>query len=271
MPATYAHYRFGLDVLNSLPNGFHKKMIQANKLNYDLFMIGLHGPDILFFYKPYQKNIVNQTGFRLHATAAKEFFQKALLILESQKSKRSFQASYSYLCGVVCHFALDHGCHPYIYSITDQKRFLHSEIETEFDRMLLLEDHIMPYGRELMGHIHNSPFKAQIIAQFYSLIPPRLMLQAVHSFEYYNNLLCSHGIRRKLFEGLLTISGNRYTQKMMIAAKPDHRLDAICQHLRNLYKESIPTAVGLIQELEKNRTDTLSLNPLYDFNFGRGH
>ena len=48
MPSTYAHYRFGQEVLKELPNDI-KKIIIENKELYD---IGLHGPDLLFYYLP---------------------------------------------------------------------------------------------------------------------------------------------------------------------------------------------------------------------------
>ena len=47
MPTTYAHYRFGKEVTEALPRGLQ------NTIEYhrDLHDIGLHGPDILFYYK----------------------------------------------------------------------------------------------------------------------------------------------------------------------------------------------------------------------------
>ena len=47
MPTTYAHYRFGKEVTEALPRGLQ------NTIEYhrDLYDIGLHGPDILFYYK----------------------------------------------------------------------------------------------------------------------------------------------------------------------------------------------------------------------------
>ena len=46
MPTTYAHYRFGKEVTEALPRGLQ------NTIEYhrDLYDIGLHGPDILFYY-----------------------------------------------------------------------------------------------------------------------------------------------------------------------------------------------------------------------------
>ena len=48
MPAAYTHYRFGRDVLALLPEEL-RSVITAHRALYD---IGLHGPDIFFFYRP---------------------------------------------------------------------------------------------------------------------------------------------------------------------------------------------------------------------------
>ena len=55
MPSTYAHYRFGQEVLKELPNDI-KKIIIENKELYD---IGLPGPDLLFYYLPLKNNEIN--------------------------------------------------------------------------------------------------------------------------------------------------------------------------------------------------------------------
>ena len=46
MPSTYAHRRFGADVLQQLPAALQD---QIGK-NRALFDVGLHGPDLLFYY-----------------------------------------------------------------------------------------------------------------------------------------------------------------------------------------------------------------------------
>lgn len=54
MPTTYAHDRFGREVYEQLPVNL-KKIIRENK---KLYLIGLHGPDIFFYYHPFSKNRV---------------------------------------------------------------------------------------------------------------------------------------------------------------------------------------------------------------------
>ena len=48
MPGTYAHYAFGKKVLAQVDDEIKNIILK----NMDLFLIGLHGPDILFYYKP---------------------------------------------------------------------------------------------------------------------------------------------------------------------------------------------------------------------------
>ncbi|WP_244833924.1 hypothetical protein [Clostridium sp. BJN0001] len=62
MPSTYAHYRLGQKVLGKLPDEI-KTTINSYKQLYD---IGLHGPDILFYYKPLWSCTVNKQGYDIH-------------------------------------------------------------------------------------------------------------------------------------------------------------------------------------------------------------
>lgn len=48
MPSTYAHYRMGQEVIKQV-SAPARDIIMKHKQLYD---IGLHGPDILFYYHP---------------------------------------------------------------------------------------------------------------------------------------------------------------------------------------------------------------------------
>ena len=79
MPTTYTHYRFGKDVLSCL------SLPLRNSINEyrELFDIGLHGPDIFFYYRAMHKNKVNQIGYRMHEEPASKFFLHGKEILEN--------------------------------------------------------------------------------------------------------------------------------------------------------------------------------------------
>ena len=62
MPSTYAHRRFGADVLVQLPRELREKITPYRPL-YDM---GLHGPDLMFYYRALQSNPVNRLGNAMH-------------------------------------------------------------------------------------------------------------------------------------------------------------------------------------------------------------
>ena len=71
MPTTYAHDLFGKEVYKRLPSDM-KALIRRHG---DLYRIGLHGPDILFYYMV-SKNPVTQFGIEMHHEKARAFFEK---------------------------------------------------------------------------------------------------------------------------------------------------------------------------------------------------
>ncbi|MCD8037465.1 MAG: zinc dependent phospholipase C family protein [Clostridiales bacterium] len=140
MPAFYAHHSFGERVFAHL-EGELKNTIDNNR---PLFDIGLQGPDLFFFYKPYSTNAVNKYGNALHGQSVKPFMEKASEIIQ-EKGRNS--AEYAYLLGFVCHFILDSECHPYIDKMIGKTGVSHIEIEEEFEKHMLRLD-----GRDPLGY-----------------------------------------------------------------------------------------------------------------------
>lgn len=62
MPAIYAHDRFGEKVAKKLGGELKRFVFEY----YPQFEIGLQGPDIFFFYRPYTKNRVVKYGNQSH-------------------------------------------------------------------------------------------------------------------------------------------------------------------------------------------------------------
>ena len=84
MPSTYAHYRFGTDIRKELPCR-EQETIDAYPEPY---MIGLHGPDILFYYNALFSNPINATGFALHEKPGKIFLKTLKKPLHQAKTAR---------------------------------------------------------------------------------------------------------------------------------------------------------------------------------------
>lgn len=75
-------------------------------------------------------------------------------------------AARAYIYGVICHFALDSECHPYVEKMIHESGISHSEIEMEFDRLLLKEDYINPVRYLATKHIRPTKENGAVIAPF---------------------------------------------------------------------------------------------------------
>ena len=160
MPSTYAHRRFGADVLVQLPRELREKITPYRPL-YDM---GLHGPDLMFYYRALQSNPVNRLGNAMHEQPGRVFFTRARGVVNTARNKN---AALAYALGFVCHFALDSTCHPYVERYTRESGVSHCEIETEFDNQLMREDGLDPMHFFTAGHIRPNREFAKIIAPFY--------------------------------------------------------------------------------------------------------
>lgn len=129
MPAHYAHYRFGKQVLSAMPPE-QRQCVQRFRRMYDM---GLNGPDIFFYFNPFLKTAVGDLGETFHRQTGQEFFAQAC------KSATS-EAARAYLYGLLAHYCLDSVCHPYIQQLVDIGEAQHVPLESEFERYLLLLD-----------------------------------------------------------------------------------------------------------------------------------
>lgn len=83
MPSTYAHRRFGADVLQQLPAALQD---QIGK-NRALFDVGLHGPDLLFYYHAAKSNPVSALGNAMHEQPGRVFFERARGVVRQAKDR----------------------------------------------------------------------------------------------------------------------------------------------------------------------------------------
>ena len=73
MPTTFTHDVFGKEVFSRLSEEL-KQTIRQGK---DLYRIGLHGPDIFFYYHPLVRGKVYQIGHTMHYEEARGFFERS--------------------------------------------------------------------------------------------------------------------------------------------------------------------------------------------------
>lgn len=261
MPSVYAHYRFGCDIYELLPDKM-KNLVSNYRELYDL---GLQGPDILFFYLPVYHNHVNRLGTHIHHQPGREFFQAAVQIIRNRHKK---QASMAYICGVACHYALDLVCHPYIVELVQTRNLNHSAIEGAFERALIVEDQL-PLNMLVTGSICPSPQSAKIIQQFYTRTTARQVLWALTIMIWCNDgLRMKDNILKKLIFFILRIVGKYESiAGMVITPAPLPQFSESDMELRRLYESAKPVAIQLITELLSSVHTGQKLSNQFDSTF----
>ena len=263
MPSTYAHRRFGADVLALLPDGLRATLEQHREL-YD---IGLHGPDLMFYYKALQSNPVNRLGNAMHEQKGEVFFTRARTVVENAPDK---DAALAYALGFVCHFALDSTCHPYVEAYVRESGVGHCEIETEFDNALMREDGLDPIKFFTASHIHPSEKNAKVIAPFYEGISEQVTLDALKGMISVHRLLqASNPVKRwVVLTGMKVVGKYDMLHGLVANPRPNPKCVESGKQLEALYAKALPLAERLILEfVEKLDTDE-PLDKAYDHTFG---
>lgn len=265
MPTTYAHYKFGKEVISALP----RPLQSAIENNRELFDIGVHGPDILFYYHPLKKNPVTGQGYSLHDKMADEFFRRAV---QTVKDAKDTAAARAYIYGVICHFALDSECHPYVEKMIDASGISHSEIEMEFDRFLLKEDYINPVRYLATKHIHPTRENSAVIAPFFEDLTSETVEKALKGMVFYHKvLLAPGGAKRKLlFAGMKLAGQYDSIHGMVMSMEPNPACREYCHLLKKLYSGAVPLAAGLIIRYQKVLFEGAELPERFHRTFGAG-
>ncbi len=229
MPACAAHYQFGQDVLSRLGEDL-KPLIFAYKNEYN---IGLQGPDIFFFYKPYQRTGIPAYGAERHTQPAVRMFAP---ILEKTRDK----AALSYLLGLLCHFTLDKNCHPYVYGHS-RGISAHERMESAYDRHVMTR-HGLKKARYLYLPSAGLDYKAMA-----SLWPGMTAEKVRKSVEGEQRCM-------RLFDHGLTLAAGRLAAKAHIVFSPMSIPDSVSgeqeEHARNLdafYEEALCEGPKILQ------------------------
>ena len=259
MPSTYAHRRFGADVLQQLPAALQD---QIGK-NRALFDVGLHGPDLLFYYHAAKSSPVSALGNAMHEQPGRVFFERARGVVRQAKDR---DAALAYALGFVCHFALDSTCHPYVEAYTRQSGVSHCEIETEFDDMLLRRDGHDPKNFFTASHIRPTAENARVIAPFYEGVTVDETLAAMKGMITVHHLLqAANPVKRWVVLTGMRVAGKyEFMHGLVANPQPNPKCVQSSQKLEELYKTAVPLAVRLIEEYAENKP----LGAEYQHTFG---
>ena len=263
MPSTYAHRRFGADVLQQLPAALQD---QIGK-NRALFDVGLHGPDLLFYYHAAKSNPVSALGNAMHEQKGEVFFTRAHTVVENATDK---SAALAYVLGFVCHFALDSTCHPYVEAYVRESGVGHCEIETEFDNALMREDGLDPIKFFTASHIKPSRERAEIIAPFYEGLTGLQVLDALKGMIAMHRLLQPSGAVKRwvVLTGMKVVGKYDMLHGLVADPQPNPKCVESGKRLEELYAQALPLAETLILEFVAKLDTDQPLSKAFDHTFG---
>lgn len=239
MPTTFTHDLFGREVYHRLP----KQMRHMIRRNGSLYRIGLHGPDILFYYRLY-KNPVNQLGAKLHQEIAKPFFEEGLDEVRDTKN----EALFVYLLGFACHFLLDSTCHPYINGI--ESEVSHTLIEKELDRMLMEEDGKDSFNYYPSCCIRPTKAGAQVIQNMFPELKAKTVYDSLVMMKRTTNLMVyQDSLGQKALIFLLKALGQGKFSEHIMRKEKDPSLDPYLLVLKKLFWKAREEAPALLESM----------------------
>lgn len=261
MPTTYAHDLFGKMVYHRLDPEIQEKI----KKYQTTYQIGLHGPDILFYVRPFHKNRFNQMAHRLHREEADGFFERGRELYQ----KTGNEEILVYLLGFICHFMLDSTCHPYISEYMKKTGARHDEIETEFDRALMVRTGKDPFHYQPGSVIRIEKNSVDAISEVMEGMSHKDIVRALMGSKFYTRLpICDSEKKRKIKLAVARILFMyRLADSRIIRGEPKDICLESTQHLTQLFRQTVPEAAAMINEYYKQRNGSDRLNVRFDRNY----
>lgn len=262
MPTTYAHYKLGLEVRKKAT----PQVADIIEEYPQLFQIGLHGPDLLFYYKALSKNKVNKIGYHLHELPGRVYFEQAAEIIKQKDYHKSYLA---YTLGFLCHYALDVTCHGWVNENVRKGIADHLEIEAELDRELLLRDGKDPAKAILTGHLNPSRKNAEVISAFFPEITVEEIEKSIKDMIFYLNLLVAKTpLKRWGLTTALKLAGKYDTfHGLIINKEKNNKCKQCTDRLLELFEEGKERALQLTDEYVDYVYGIRELDSIYSYNF----
>lgn len=262
MPTTYTHDLFGKLVYKKLPAELRKVI----KEHGDLYRIGLHGPDILFYHLFDGK--VNKLGVQMHKETAKLFFEKGM----KKVRETGDDALMVYLLGFGCHYLLDTMCHPYVNEMDAKGVISHTLLEKEFDRTLMIQTKKNPYFYYPSDCIVPKPQYSFVIHRALPKVPARKILVSLKMMKLITNAMVydNGGRRRKVIRFLSWFAGKKKSEQVMdhfmTKEQSEKSAEAVAK-LRELFEQSLIQAPMYLEELYRLSKINLVLSERWNLTY----
>lgn len=258
MPSSYAHLRFGEEVLPRLPELLRPAAQKHRKL-YDL---GTHGPDIFFFFRPGLPTRTGALAHDYHHGSSKSFFCSIARRLRLSPGEEGR----AYLAGLLSHYALDSVCHPFVKEEAERGLAGHMEMETEFDRFLLETDGLLlPRPHFSLEHLRLTPRESSMLTAFYPKATAGRIRESAASMAFFlNRSMLPQGKGAKAAQRLL----GRHLSRYLLTPEPNPRCAQTNQKLLQLYGEAAERFAVLSSQMAAHLTRSAPLGEEFDPIFG---
>ena len=255
MPTTYTHDLFGRMIYRRLP----QEMKQVIRRNGNLYRIGLHGPDILFYDLLNLK--VTGTGVEMHNTPAANFFLRGMDVVRTRGDERLL----AYLLGFGCHYLLDSVCHPFVGEMAQKKVISHTLLEKEFDRELMIETNRDPHHFYPSDCIVPSLSYARVIHRVFPNISTKTLFFCLRMMKFITNMMVydNNGKRRFLVAAVTRIVGKKRSEAALehfMQRDPVAGSEEPVRELRGYFDRAVEEAPGYLEELFQLSKEELPLS-----------
>ena len=263
MPTTYTHDLFGKLLYKELPD----QVREVVRRHGNLYRIGLHGPDI-FFYFMLHHGAVFSFGEKMHDECADEFLEKGMNLYR----KTGNEEILAYVLGFGAHYLLDSTCHPYVNEMSRKGIVSHTLLEKEYDRHLMIRTGRDPFVCRPSDCIVPKHRYAWVIHQVIpEMSPHTIYLSLVHMKWITNSMLPD---RLDLKKSIIRAAGKLLNSPgildsadhFMTSRKPD-RYEEQMSELDRLFEKALYEAPAYIEELFRLSQNEGTLSERWERNY----
>jgi hypothetical protein len=259
MPAFTAHHYFGQEVAKRLPAGI-AALIARHAPAFDL---GLQGPDLLFYYKPYRTNDVLVRGELLHRVQADETIGRAARAVRKSGEGRAL----CYPLGFACHFVLDSGLHGDI-AQTAPELPEHFRLETEMDRQIILTHYSQrPEAFKRHRLVRLSARDCGWPRLIYPDTNEKQLKKCVRGMAFYLGLLRAHGLKKRLLMAAESALRQPGFFSGMIVGDKNERYYAPAQELCRRLEDLVPAGADAVMHVYECVAEKAPLPETFHGNF----
>lgn len=258
MPSSYTHHRFGQQAFELLPPSLQKTVRRFPQL----YTVGLHGPDLFFYYNPFADTAIGALGKEYHQKSGQEYFTEVC----ARYREKPTEGAQSYLLGLLTHYCLDSVCHPFVHEKTDHTPIGHTELEVEFDRYLLALDGVeSPQTQDFSSYFRLTRGECLTVSTFY----PPVTAASIHTAAWNTRLITkilAMKNRRLLAKGI-SLFGQTIRQQMILSPA-NHKCMHLNKDLLDLYGQALAAFPVLLEQLTDHLENGTPLGEEFAPKFG---